>query len=770
MPALLILIPVALGLFFISAWIYRGLRGNKIRGQLNSGFVLMALFPSVAISLGTMAIGYVGWRNQAITRLESVAALKETRLTAWLQDLQGNLLVTLNEEYAVERATVVLSLANANKYSGIYQKAMRSRFQRFVEQSQLFTEIFLLDVAGRVIVSTDLTKEGSEYRDQPFFIRGQEMPYLQLPFTATNGRMDGVIMAVPVTNNQGTLLGVLVGRSTIGPLTTLLDERTGLGISGKAYLVNPDFNLLTSAGQIPPTSVATEGVVAVTQKKSNGVARYTDADGQPVIGVYRWLSNVEAGLLVEQDESEALQSITATLGVNFGVIILSVLLAVGASWMITRTIASPLDNLVNTARQIAAGDLNRAARADRPDEINALAEAFNSMTTQLRDSINSLEQRVRDRTETLRQRAVQLETSAKVSREITSILEIDDLLARVVELIRDAFGYYHVNVYLLNDDGTQLVLKASSGEAIPQMTSLDMTSPSLNSEAAATQQAILLNDVIRDPRYLADPQLPETRSEVVVPMRMGGRVIGTVDVNSNARGSFTSEDVLVLQSLADQIAVAIENARLYEQSRELAVLEERHRLARELHDAVTQSLFSIDLHAKAIATYALHRPEQTEKHIQHLRQITHATLQEMRALILDLRPVSLEKDGLAQTLRQHINVLQRANNLSIELTVAAERRLPLHLEKQLYRIAQEALSNAIRHAQAHRIEVHLSTGPEQIELSIKDDGCGFEPDAVTNERAFGLSGMRERVAAIHGRLDLLAQPGQGCEVRVRAPA
>jgi hypothetical protein len=343
-PAVFILIPVAIGLALVSLWIYRGLKGNKIRGQLNSGFILMALFPAVAISIGAVVIGYISWRNQAITRLESVAALKETRIAAWLQDLQGSLLLALNEEYAVERATIVLSLANTNKYSSIYQKAMRSRFQRFVEQSQLFDEILLLDITGRVVVSTDPVGEGHHYADQAFFSRGQEHPYIQLPFDPATDRSEEVIVAVPVISDQGALLGVLAGRCKLEPLAAILREHTGLGASGKAYLVDQDLNILTANGSDANTSAVTAstsspmrtaGASAVTQTKSNGVDTYDDSSGRRVIGVYRWLSDAEAGLLVEQDEAEALQSITATLGVNFGVIVLSVLLAVGASWMIT---------------------------------------------------------------------------------------------------------------------------------------------------------------------------------------------------------------------------------------------------------------------------------------------------------------------------------------------------------------------------------------------------------------------------------------------------
>lgn len=779
MPILFILIPVALGLPLFSLWVYRGLKTNKIHSQLRFGFISMALFPAIAISIGTVIIGYVSWRSQAINRLESVAALKETRIVAWFQDLQDNLLVVLNEEYAVERATVVLTLANTNKYSSIYQKAMRMRFQRFIEQGQVFDEIFLLDLTGRVILSTTTAGEGVNYDSWPFFIQGRGRPYIQLPFDPLHDNSGAVIVSVPVTSDQGELLGVLAGRSRLGPLAVLLYDQTGLGVSGKSFLVDQEFNTLTtgelaSTGLMATTgtsaSLRTRGVTTVIQAEANGVDTYDDVNGQRVIGVYRWLPEVQWGLLVEQDEAEALQSITATLGVNLGIIVISVLLAVGASWMIARTIASPLVDLVNTAKQIAAGDLHRVAHIGRPDEISELAEAFNSMTTQLRDFISTLEQRVRDRTQVLRQRAVQLETSAKVSQEVTSILEIDDLLSRVVELIREAFGYYHVNIFLVNDEARQLILRASSGHRAPENVALVMNSPSANSEAARNNQAIVINDVAQDARYLPDAHLPDTRSEAVVPMRVGSRVIGTVDVNSSSAGSFTSEDVLVLQSLADQIAIAIENARLYEQSREMAVLEERHRLARELHDSVKQSLFSIDLHAKAIATYAKHNPVQAEKHIRHLRHITHSALQEMRALIFDLRPALLERDGLAQALRQHVDFLQHANNVDIVLTVSNGRRLPLLVDQQLYRIAQEALSNAIKHAGAQRIDVSLSAGSEQVELSIKDDGCGFELDELAaDQRTLGLIGMRERAGLLNGNLVIHSHRGEGCEIQIRVP-
>lgn len=770
MPLTPLLLLAAVSLPGLAAWIYLGLRTRKIRNHLQSGFTLMALSPALIISAGTLAIGYSSWQSQALTRLESAAELKETRLTNWLQDCRDSLLAVLNEEYATERVTIVLSLANVDKRSELYQKAIRSRLERFVERSQAFEELFLLDLSGRVIVSTDLTQEGHLYEEVAVATESRFQTAIFLPFGSNTAGFPDALIALPVTGELGELLGSLAGRAPLAPLTAILDEQTGLGQSGRALLVDAGYRTLAANGPGQAEATVSQGMTAVIEKRSQGAGVYAGNEGRQVIGVYRWLTDLDVGLLLEQDQSEALQAVATTLGINALIVVASVLAAVGAAWLTSRTLVTPLVDLVTTAKQIAAGDLQRTARGGRLEEIGDLAEAFNSMTRQLRDSINGLEQRVRERTEALRQRAIQMETSAQVSRKITSILEIDDLLTRVVELIWDAFGYYHVNVYLINEDTGQLVLRARSGAQVPEFQTLDLSSLSLNSEAARLNEVIVLNDVAGDTRYRADRQLPDTRAEVVLPLRAASRLIGTMDVNSDRTNAFTQEDVLVLQSLADQIAIAIENARLYEQSRELAVLEERHRLAQELHDSVKQSLFSIDLHAKAVDTYVRQSPELAERHIRDLRQITHGALQEMRALIFDLHPVSLEENGLAPAIRQHIQFLQRSQGLDIRFEAQGDRRLPRATEKHLYRIAQEALSNAVRHAQAERIQVRLTLDAERVELCVQDDGRGFEPDEVPTEgQTFGLAGMRERAALIHGQLWVQSRPGEGCLIRVVAP-
>ncbi|MDH4209630.1 MAG: GAF domain-containing protein, partial [Anaerolineae bacterium] len=233
-----------------------------------------------------------------------------------------------------------------------------------------------------------------------------------------------------------------------------------------------------------------------------------------------------------------------------------------------------------------------------------LYEALQERSQQLQ---RTLEQEVAQRTQELDHRALQMETSAKVSREITAILDIDRLLSRVVELIRQAFDYYGVQIFLVDAGTDQLVLHAASGEAGRQLRSDGLSLPiqgrSLNSAAVRRNEALLVNDVSKEPHFWTTDSLPNTRSELVIPLRVGQQVTGTLDVQMNRINAFREDDLLVHQSLGDQIAIAIENARLYDRSRELAILEERTRLARELHDSVTQSLFSVHCQAGAVAIY-----------------------------------------------------------------------------------------------------------------------------------------------------------------------
>jgi signal transduction histidine kinase len=271
-------------------------------------------------------------------------------------------------------------------------------------------------------------------------------------------------------------------------------------------------------------------------------------------------------------------------------------------------------------------------------------------------------------------------------------------------------------------------------------------------------------DIQADPHFEGwPPEHPSMRSFLGVPIVSKGSVIGAfylTDKRGRRAAEFTDDDQRIIETLAAHAAIAIENARLHEHSRELSIVEERKRLARELHDSVTQTLFSLSLTAEAAAELVDDHPAQAKEEIEQLRELARGAMAEMRALIFELRPAELEAEGLVPALRKHIEVLRRVYDLRIELAVDHERRLEPTVEKGVFRIAQEALGNALKHAGADSIQVGVRMSKARVELWVRDDGCGFDPaEAAAASRRLGLVSMRERAEALGSELRIESGPG-----------
>ncbi len=769
------------------------LKPTTIRTRLLVCFVLVAVLPVIAVSFGSLTVAYHTGRRQVGDRLDSVAALKQSAIESWIQSLEEDLVVASNTDCAFERISVVLTLSNEHKHYGFYNRAVRKRFQSLVGQSPHLEALFLVDLEGHVALSTVVEEEGEDLSQQPFFHEGLAAPYIQIPFPSDRASPDdaqrryaeSVIVALPVLGQQGRPLGVIAARSHVEPLKEILGKQTGLGNTGKAYLVSADHAVL-AGGKLPPVNsnghssvrspirIDAPGINKVLDGQSITSGLYRDYRGVIVFGSYRWFPEWGVLLAAEQDLFDGLHAVRGIILVNLAIGVAAVVLAVVSALFVTRTIAAPLTGLAETATDIAAGNLDRRACATRQDEIGTLARAFNSMTAQLQDLITNLEERVAERTralrranETLEQRALQLETSAQVSRELTSILDIDDLLTQVVELIRDAFHYYHVHIFLLTQDGDHLALRASTSPTVPEHRCISVDGGSINGKAVRDGEAILVNDVKNDVSYLADQYLPDIESELVAPLRLGNRIIGSLDVQSAEINAFTEQDLLVIQSLGDQIAVAIENARLYDRSQELAVLEERTRLARELHDSVTQSMYSV-----VLLTEGWRRSIQNgstgnvDEYLARIGEINQQALKEMRLLIHELRPPVLEEEGLLGALHQRLDAVEKRAGINARLRADQLVELPHAVEEGLYRIAQEALNNALKHASATNVAVRISTRNGKIMLEVEDDGQGFDVDTVDSDGGMGLANMRHRADELNGSIEIRSEPEQGTVVRV----
>jgi signal transduction histidine kinase len=277
------------------------------------------------------------------------------------------------------------------------------------------------------------------------------------------------------------------------------------------------------------------------------------------------------------------------------------------------------------------------------------------------------------------------------------------------------------------------------------------------------------DDITDDPRFEYFPaHHPRMCSFLGVPIWSKGDVIGAFYLtDKEGAPGFDEGDQKLIELLAAHAAIAIENARLHELSRELAVAEERNRLARDLHDSMNQHLFGLVLNAEAALAMVRDDPAGAEAQLKQVKDLARSTMEELRTLIAGLRPPALEEDGLATTLRKQVDVLRRAHRSGIELSVDGDGRLDPDHAREVLRIAQEALRNALQHADASTVQVRLTQRGTRLTLVVRDDGVGFDPAARSaRSRRLGLTTMRERARAIGGTLRIETAPGAGTTVRL----
>lgn len=369
-------------------------------------------------------------------------------------------------------------------------------------------------------------------------------------------------------------------------------------------------------------------------------------------------------------------------------------------------------------------------------------------------------------------RAEQLRSIAEVSHKISSYLAVDTLANQAAYLIQQTFGYYHVHIGLIEED--VVVFRPTAGVWRDQRVCYFcdkhrflVGEVGAAGRAAATGEPLLVRDVQHDPRYLPmDSQ--QIGSALILPLKVRGQTIGVLNIESDDVDGFTEIDVGALQPLANQLAVALENARLYEQAQALAALQERQKLARELHDSVSQALYGIGLGTRT--ALKLIESDETDKGalvppLEYVLSLATGGLAEMRALIFELRPESLEAEGLVPALTRRLEALSARHAFAVEAELQAEPDLPLGAKEVLYRVAQEALHNVVKHANASRVTVSLTNVNDQVILEVSDDGQGFDSQA-TFPGHLGLQSMRERVQAVDGSVTIDSAPGQGATVRV----
>jgi len=624
---------VALAVFLFLVLRYRRAPLGSLSNQL-----LLAFSGVAAISMA-MIVGAFIWQtrviltNQAGEAFLAVARSESQRLgeqvtgeTTLLQNLAGDQtffhhivntsdarLGTLSpEERAVRLQAINDAWVNQTDQAlrnAVLDNLASIELNNFAHDFPGHTQLILTDAYGRLVAAGGHTPEHYYYGEETWWREawneGYGGIYVGSPSLTPGQQTTTIEFAVPVYRppDEGedirpaekVVVGVLNSQFAIHNLRVFASA-SSTGETGALSLVDNTGLVLYS---LNPALVGTQLVGDFQADIADNPFNWSvdpDETGRDIIHSHAiliappeqaYLGTLGWAIVMQQAEAEALATVghLSQIALLGGLLVLIFAIAIG-SW-IARQLTHPIQELTKTASDMAGGQLERSARISGPTELRTLAEAFNNMTAQLRELISGLEQRVAERTRDLERHSAYLEASAEVGRAASSVLDADQLIRQVVQLIRERFGLYYAGLFLVDEASEWAVLRAGTGEAGQAMLArghrIKVGSGVIGWSIAHAQARVAL-EAGEDAVRLATAELPDTRSEAALPLRSRGEVLGALTVQSDQPNAFDEDTIVVLQTMADQVAVALDNARLFAESQ--AALEATRRTHHELsHEA-----------------------------------------------------------------------------------------------------------------------------------------------------------------------------------------
>jgi nitrate/nitrite-specific signal transduction histidine kinase len=641
--------------------------------------------------------------------------------------------------------------------------------------------VVLVDSDGVIIGSQPhrITLLGQDWSDQRFYREAcasvQRVTSDLVPVSGS-GAAPGyaAALAVPIIGPGGEFRGVVAGFFNLGAANLypfgndVLD--LSLGAGRQVYLVDSQGQLLYHAdtAQIGANYRALPAVAALLEGQE-GALRTVNDSGAAIVAAYAPIPGTTWGLVAEETWSTLIAPYAGYQ--NLMLVLLLLGLVVPAVVVVTgvRRLMQPLQTLIGATQEVARGQFGSSVALEPGDEMETLAHHFNLMSAELAASYEALETRLAARTR-------ELAALNAIAAVVSHAAEPGEMLRAGLEEALAVMEMPAGGVYLRDEagDGLQLVAHEGLGEAFVTTNEHVAQGKGFAGHVFAAGEPLLAPNLAGPvPAVLADSgvDLAPFAALASFPLRASGRVVGVFFVLAPQPRTFSAADVELLTSIGLQMGVAVENARLLQQVEQTATQEERQRLARELHDAVTQTLFSASLIAEVLPGLWERDEALARKRLADLHALNRGALAEMRTLLLELRPAALVESSLPDLLRQLAAALR--GRAQLEAGVSVEGAPPPgglapEVQVALYRIAQEALNNVARHAQASRVEVQVAFGAAGVLLEIADDGRGFE-DGAGRPDSFGLSIMHERAAKIGAELQIESNPGQGTRVSVLVP-
>jgi nitrate/nitrite-specific signal transduction histidine kinase len=466
-------------------------------------------------------------------------------------------------------------------------------------------------------------------------------------------------------------------------------------------------------------------------------------------GRFRWI------LISEQSWTDIMQPSLPYRQFLYVLLALGVIVPVLVTLYGVGYITDPIQKLIRASRQVTAGEFTTRIEVKTGDEIETLADQFNLMSTELEASYSYLEKKVADRT---RELAI---LNSIISVAVQS-LNIQEVLEHALNDTVEQMDFDAGAAFCFGTERNEVLLVAQQGFE-PAFTS-DLVTRYTNTDQALR---ISPNDVtVMGLEDVQDEKIKDALTRlgfqllVYVPLSIKERQLGFFILWNRESVKRSSEEIALLSSIGKQIGVAMENAYLYEQAGQKAITAERSRLARELHDAVTQTLFSASLIADVTPVIWKRNPDEGLQHLEELRQLTRGALAEMRTLLLEMRPESLDRADFKTLITQLADAFVGRVRIPVDLQIHGACELNQEVKIVFYRIAQEALNNIAKHSGARQVSLHVDCQPGQLHVCIQDDGLGFDAAAIPPGH-MGIAIMRERASSIGACFTLESQPGQG---------
>jgi signal transduction histidine kinase len=380
-------------------------------------------------------------------------------------------------------------------------------------------------------------------------------------------------------------------------------------------------------------------------------------------------------------------------------------------------------------------------------------------------AVEKLQRLVLDRTH-------DLDSIYRITSAASEANNLQQGLLKALELALEAIHSPSGNIYLLDEDGQSIHLAADIGfppDVHEKLLKLKLEN-SAQGMVIANNEPFILQDILSEKYSLWDNHPYQKICYIGMPMRVKDRVVGVISALKTDGQPLELEEMTLFSFIADHLGLLIENMRLNQQAEAAAVMEERARLARDLHDSVTQSLYSATLFAEGgRSLLQQNRISEVNHYLAQLQQITRQALKEMRLLVFELRSSALAGTGLADALQLRLEAVEERSGVQTLFKTNSLPNLSPRLEENIYRIAIEALNNILKHANASQMQVHLTCTDNILELMIADDGNGFDAQMGKPSAGMGLTSMRERACKIGGDLNIASQPGSGTTIALRLP-